>query len=216
MLNKNLTEQDLALTITIAESSNLVLPLKEICTKIYAGGTPSRKNESYWDNPTVTWYKNGEVKNNILIDSEEHISDLALTGSSAKIVPPLSILFAMYCVSTPQLAINAYECTTNQAVCSLVIDDFQTMSYVYYYLMHYGITLTNLANGAAQQNLNKGMIEAFNVKVPDNQDQLLSIIASHIRMKISLEKENVRLTQIRDALLPKLMSGEIDVSELDI
>lgn len=206
----------MAITVKIAESSNLTLSLKDICTSIYAGGTPSRKNDSYWDNPSITWYKNGEVKNNILIDSEEHISDLALTGSSARIVPPLSILFAMYCVSTPQLAINAYECTTNQAVCSLIIDNFQMMSYVYYYLMHYGIALTNLANGAAQQNLNKGMIEAFNVKVPTNQDILLSILASHILMKINLEKENARLAQLRDSLLPKLMSGEIDVSNLGV
>ena len=82
--------------------------------------------------------------------------------------------------------------------------------------MHYGIALTNLANGAAQQNLNKGMIEAFNVKVPTNQDILLSILASHILMKINLEKENARLAQLRDSLLPKLMSGEIDVSNLGV
>lgn len=190
--------------------------LKEICDEIMSGGTPSRKKHEYWNSNDYIWFKNGEIKNNILIDSEEHISKSGLEGSSAKLLPVNSILFAMYCVSTPQLAININECTTNQAVCAMIIQDFDVMCYIYYYMMYYGNTLTNLANGAAQQNLNKGMIEEFVINFPELEDIKSSPLAGHIRYKMELTKENDNLVKLRDNLLPKLMSGELDVSDLDI
>ena len=211
-----MSEQDIAIVKALVENSAVKKALKEICDDIGAGGTPNRKISEYWDSPDYKWVKNGEVKNNIVLDTEEHISQAGLDGSSAKLIPANSIMFAMYCVSDPQLAINIEPCTTNQAVCSLMIKDFDLMCFVYYYMQAYGIALTKLANGAAQQNLNKGMIEAFEVVLPELEDIKSTPIASHIRYRIGLTKENARLTELRDSLLPKLMSGELDVSELAI
>lgn len=215
-INRNLTEQNIAVVRDISEISNIEKPLEEICYKITAGGTPSRKKSEYWDSNDFTWFKNGEIKNNILIDSREHISKNGLDGSSANLIPANSLLFAMYCVSTPQLAINLEECTTNQAVCALQISDFDTMCYIYYYMIYFGEGLTNLANGAAQQNLNKGMIQKFLIKFPEAKNIKNSALAENVRYKIELAKEGKRLMQLRDSLLPKLMSGELDVSDLEI
>lgn len=215
-INNNLLEQDIAIVCDLANKATISKTLADICDDITAGGTPNRKNQEFWDSPDYIWFKNGEVKNNILLDSEEHISQKGVDGSSAQMIPPNSILFAMYCVSTPQLAINIKTCTTNQAVCSLIISDFDIMCYIYNYMMCFGTKLTNLANGAAQQNLNKGMISSFAVDLPEIKIIRNSPLSSHIQMRKHIAEENDRLTKLRDLLLPKLMSGDLDVSDINL
>lgn len=214
-INDNLVDQDIAIVKEIASICEKRIELKEICDDIYAGSTPSRKKEKFWATPDLIWFKNGEIKNNMILDSDEHISCICLSETSVKIVPENSILFAMYCVSTPQLSININTCTTNQAVCALVIPDFRLMSYVFYYIMIFGYELTNLANGAAQQNLNKGLISNYKIAIPELIDQRLDILSDHIKIRQQITKENNLLIQLRDTLLPKLMSGELDVSNID-
>lgn len=215
-INDNLQQQDISIVKELALKCEIRKKIKNICNDVYAGGTPSRKKEEFWNNGTLMWFKNGEIKNNILLDSEEHINQIAIGNSSAKIVPKNSILFAMYCVSKPQLAINMCECTTNQAVCSLIINDFDIMCYVYYYLISFGHPLTNLANGAAQQNLNKGLIEEFEIEIPNENDIKNTELKNHVLYRMNLTEQNKKLTELRDALLPKLMSGEIDVSNIKL
>ena len=209
-------QQDLNIVRELALKCKIRKKIKNICNGVYAGGTPSRKKEEFWNNGTLTWFKNGEIKNNILLDSEEHINQIAIGNSSAKRVPKFSILFAMYCVSKPQLAINMCECTTNQAVCSLIIDDFDIMCYVYYYLIALGYPLTNLANGAAQQNLNKGLIEEFEIEIPSENDIKNTELKNHVLYRMNLTEQNKKLTELRDTLLPKLISGEIDVDSIEL
>ena len=215
-INKNLIEQGIATVANMTETTSVVRPLSIICDNICAGGTPSRKKSSYWDKPEYAWFKNGEIKNNILISSEEYISNEGLVNSSAKLIPANSILFAMYCVSTPQVAINAEECSCNQAVCTLQISDYELMCYVYYYMIKYGINLTNLANGAAQQNLNKKQISEFEIRMPSPEAIKKSGLSQNIDLRKHLASENKTLTELRDSLLPKLISGELNVSGLGL
>lgn len=60
------------------------------------GGTPKRGESDYWDNGTVPWLKTGEINNNIIIKSKEHITELGLKNSSAKLLPINSIIMALW------------------------------------------------------------------------------------------------------------------------
>lgn len=73
-INRNLMKQGISIVRKISEMAASRKSLNDICYEITAGGTPSRKRSEYWEPNDYTWFKNGEIKNNILIDSDEHIS----------------------------------------------------------------------------------------------------------------------------------------------
>ena len=178
--------------------------LYKLCVDIKAGGTPSRSVPEYWDRKDYQWVKNGEVKNNIIIETEEYISRQGFCNSSAKLVPPFSILMAMYCVSMPQLAINIDEVTTNQAVCAMTCKNEELSAFLYYYLMFYGQELINNANGSAQINLSKETIAQY--LVPNLSDEQLSSLnlAISIRYRSEIAKEIRVLTSLQTDLIAQL------------
>ena len=79
--------------------------------KITSGGTPKRDKKEYF-NGKIFWVKSGEVKENILVDSEEKITKEALENSSAKILPKDTVLIAMYGANVGRTAILGVEATT--------------------------------------------------------------------------------------------------------
>lgn len=196
-------EKEEQFTINICESliteylskNNEKDTISNYCIDIKAGGTPSRLNDEYWNKNDIPWIKNGEVKNNILFDAEEYISDKGFKSSSAKLVKKDSVLMAMYCVSEPQLAINEIDLTTNQAVCSMTCDEKQKAIYLYYYLMFFGNSLMDNANGTAQQNLSKEKIENYEIVLPNNDliDKLYTIY--NYRKNINRELRELKLLE---------------------
>ena len=78
-------------------------PLSDICDTT-SGGTPSRKVQEYYQNGTIPWVKSGELENNIILDTEEDITEEALANSSAKIFPAGTLLIALYGATIGKLA----------------------------------------------------------------------------------------------------------------
>ena len=70
-----------------------------------SGGTPSRKNDQYYDDGTINWVKTKELKDRFVWDTEEKITDIGLKNSSAKIFPKYTVLMAMYGATIGQLGI---------------------------------------------------------------------------------------------------------------
>lgn len=174
------------------------------CFEVKAGGTPNRTMHSYWNNGLYPWVKNGEVKNNIIIDTEEFISQSGYENSSAKLVKKHSVLMAMYCVSTPQLAYTDIDVTTNQAVCAMTTRNKLQAAYLYYYLMFFGQDLINDANGSAQINLSKELISNYCIPIPD--DAMLSNmnLIENLEYRTQVSKEIVALTSLSQLLIANL------------
>ena len=118
------------------------------------GGTPRRGELDYWDNGTVPWLKTGEINNNIIIKSEEHITESGLKNSSAKLLPINSIIMALYGKGTAtRIGLLKLEATTNQACCAMICDDLNKTLYLYLFLLFNQKEIENLASGSVQQNL---------------------------------------------------------------
>jgi type I restriction enzyme M protein len=73
-----------------------VCQLADICSRIASGGTPSRRNPSHWNPPTVDWYKTKELRDGYLFRSEEKISETGYKESSAKMFPVNTVVMAIY------------------------------------------------------------------------------------------------------------------------
>ena len=180
------------------------------------GGTPKRGESDYWENGTVPWLKTGEINNNIIIKSEEHITKLGLKNSSAKLLPVNSIIMALYGTGTAaRIGLLKLEATTNQACCAMICNDFNKTLFLYLFLLFNQKEIENLASGSVQQNLSKDLIANLKLVVPpieiiDNLPfkEIFDTIANNYF-------EIEYLTNLRDTLLPKLMSGEIDVSKIN-
>lgn len=179
-----------------------------------SGGTPSRSKPEYYENGVYPWVKTGEIKDSIIIDAEEYITENAIRNSSAKLLPAKSVVMAMYGVNIGMLAYFDQEMTCNQACC--VFSDkrkFSSRHYLFQYLLSIREYLLLIGFGAAQQNLSQdlikrvkilmptdGLVTAFEKKVDDYYESIRNLMMC-----------NQNLTKQRDLLLPRLMSGKLEV-----
>ena len=193
-----------------------VQSIEEFVDDMKNGGTPKRGEADYWDNGTVPWLKTGEINNNIIIKSEEHITELGLKNSSAKLLPINSIIMALYGKGTAaRIGLLKIEATTNQACCAMICNDFNKTLFLYLFLLFNQKEIENLASGSVQQNLSKDLIANLELVVPPIEI-IENLPFKEIYDKIANNYFEIEyLTNLRDTLLPKLMSGEIDVSKIN-
>jgi len=178
--------------------------LHQYCKKIFAGGTPSRTNPSYWNKKEVPWIKNGEIKNNIISSFEEYISKDGLSGSSAKLLPKYTVLLAMYCVSDVQVAFLVEEASTNQACCALISKNELESAFLFYSLKYSGGSLVSSANGSAQVNLSKDIISDYKILIPPDDLLHNDVFLRNLKFKENCTRETIILERTRELLLSKL------------
>ena len=188
-----------------------VQTISDISVRIASGGTPKSLNESYY-NGEIKWFTTKELKDCFLIDSDKHISMEALNDSAAKLFPKNTILMAIYAAPTVgRLGILTAESTFNQAAVGIVAKEEIGHLFVYLTLLAERENLNNLASGAAQQNLNVGIVKQYKLIVPTKKlliefNQIAGSLFERIKV---VSNENKTLATLRDTLLPKLMNGEI-------
>lgn len=154
-----------------------IYKLKSLC-KVGSGGTPSRTTKKYY-NGNIPWIKTGEVLNNVILDTEEKITQEAIDNSSAKLYPKGSLIMAMYGQGetrgrTAKLGIDA---TTNQA-CAVMYDINHLLvltDYLWYYLQFRYDDIRSMASGNNQPNLNAEKIKNYDIVVPPIQKQKLLV-----------------------------------------
>ena len=165
--------------------------LSELC-KIGSGGTPFRRNNTYFGG-SIPWVKTTEVKNEEITSTEETLTEEGLKNSSAKIYPKGSLIIAMYGQGatrgrTAKLGIDA---ATNQAcaVLSNISKDIET-NFLWYFLMSQYEAMRALASGNNQPNLNADMIANLKIPVPPLpvQREIMERVASG-RAEIIRERE---------------------------
>ncbi|HEJ9638226.1 restriction endonuclease subunit S [Proteus mirabilis] len=192
-------------------------PIKTHCVKIQNGGTPSRSNSDYWDGGNIPWLTSGEVRQSIVTNVENTITDLGLQNSSAKWVSSYSTLVALYGATAGEVSINVDPLTTNQAVCALIPKESYCW-FNYLQVRNKTIEMQNQAVGSAQQNISKRLVE--NLIVISPLPYIVEIFNQRVEplflKSIFNQKMAMELTKLRDTLLPKLISGELSLSDIKI
>lgn len=180
--------------------------------KTSSGGTPSRSKIKYYHNGTIKWVKSKELQGSYIFDTEEKITDEAVKNSSAKLFPANTILIAMYGATVGEYAILAEPSTCNQAVCGLIPNDNYPYTFLFILTKYNKENLIGLAVGSAQQNISQELVK--DIEIPNSADKIKEFhkIVETYFDKIKSNQTQIRtLTQTRDTLLPKLMSGELRV-----
>lgn len=181
--------------------------------KTSSGGTPSRNKGEYYKNGTTPWIKTGELQDCILINTEECITEDAVNNSSAKLFPKGTLLMAMYGVNVGKLGISEIEATCNQACCVFTPKQIDYKYYLFHYLKSIREYLLSISFGAAQQNLSQELIKSIRVLFPDEKTNISFVkeIEPLFKEISIIQQQNQLLTHQRDLLLPRLMSGKLEV-----
>ncbi|MGX2947576.1 restriction endonuclease subunit S, partial [Frederiksenia canicola] len=168
--------------------------IEEFC-KTGSGGTPSRKNESYYQG-NIPWVKSGDLREKAIIETEEYISELALKESSAKLVEKGAILLAMYGATVGRMARLGVNAATNQAVCHIIPDEnIVNAQYLYYALLNKVPEFLEKAVGGAQPNINQGVIKATEIYLPSlsTQTQIAQILDKSTAL---IAKRNAQIAEL--------------------
>ena len=215
-INNNLLQQLHILYLSFFCDSAMDTPLGDVVATT-SGGTPSRKHDEYYSDSSICWVKSKELLGNYIHETEEHINDLAIKKSSAKLLPEHSVLIAMYGATVGAYGVISKPMTCNQAVCALLYNENYPYTYLFQIAYESQQKIINLAVGSAQQNISQVLIKQPNLHSNLDIIQRFHGLALPMHQEIeSLQAETIRLSNLRDNLLPKLMSGEIDVSDINI
>lgn len=186
--------------------------LRDICTRIQAGGTPLRSNSIYWHNGTINWYTTGELQDSFLFNSEEQITETAILKTSAKLFDKGTILMAIYGSPTVgRLGRATDRCSCNQAAIGIIQDNHKVgENYVWYALKKLRIFFNAIASGVAQLNISKEIVADADILIApkyliDNFEFKTKNIWSKIEI---LSRKNNNLSQTRDLLIPQLVTGK--------
>lgn len=189
---------------------------------VVSGGTPSRSNATYWSGGTIPWVKTTEVNYSMITETEEHITQAGLNESAAKLLPPGTLLMAMYGqgVTRGKVGILGIQASCNQACAAMTpTDDEVTPRYLYHYLTSRYEAIRSLAHGGQQQNLNLDIVRKIGIAVPptiDEQQEIVEILDALDSKTALHRRKRALLDQLFKSLLHQLMTGEISVDDLDL
>ena len=215
-INKNLEQQISLIFHQLFDEESAFVELGSVI-ETTSGGTPSRKIPEFYENASVCWVKSKELNSFYIIDTEEKINELAISNSSAKLLPAYSVLIAMYGATVGEYAIIAKNMTCNQAVCALIQNEKYPYTYLFQVAKASKAILVNMAVGSAQQNISQILIKQLQVHSDIGKiQQYHSVVEPMYHQMELIQRENNLLVNTRDTILPKLMSGEIDVLEVSI
>ncbi|MDD2259431.1 MAG: restriction endonuclease subunit S [Acholeplasmataceae bacterium] len=189
--------------------------LKYICKNDIAicGKTPSTKNKDYYG-VDVPFIKIPDMHNVIyVVDSNTKLSKEGQESQSNKTLPKGSICIS--CIGSPGLAVITIEDSqTNQQINSVIPKTEELLYYTYLNLESRAEEIKALGSaGTTLYNLNKTSFEKIKIIVPNNVvlSYFHKIIEPNFQTILNGYLQNMELSSTRDILLPKLMSGEIEV-----
>lgn len=223
VLNKNLEQQAQALfRLSFVDNANPKWRngiLSDLGT-IIAGGTPSKSKPEYYAERGIAWITPKDLsldKSKFISRGEIDISELGFSKSSAVKMPAGTVLFSSR-APIGYIAIAANEVTTNQGFKSVIPNKNIGTAFMYYLLKWLLPTIERMASGSTFKEISGAGMKSVPTVIPDDNTirQFNDFCAPVFQQQAILEAENTRLSNMRDSLLPKLMSGELDVSDLDI
>ncbi|WP_077272869.1 restriction endonuclease subunit S [Acidithiobacillus caldus] len=182
---------------------------------------PTDKIETWYSDCGTPWVTTGELRENVILETNKSVTDEALTAITAlRKYPPGTLLVAMYGATIFRIGLLGIEATCNQACCALVNPCGIDVKFLFHWIIAFRDTLTTLlASGGGQPNINRETVanlKLFSPPLPeqqaiaaylDNETAKMDALIQQAKQGIELLKER-RTTLISDAV-----TGKIDVRE---
>ena len=188
--------------------------------EIVGGATPSKAKEEYYCHDGIGWITPRDLSNTtdmFIAHGADDITQAGYDSCSAKLLPKGSVLFSSR-APIGYLAIASGDVATNQGFKSVVPNPEVGTAFVYCFLCRNKQRIADMGAGTTFPEVSGKTMKNVELAVPDAADckELSEFSAPILNMLEINERENRELAELRDALLPKLMFGEIDVSKVDV
>lgn len=187
---------------------------------IAIGKTPPRKEHQWFTtNPSdVTWVSISDMGScgTYISRSSEQLTQEAVDKFNIKVVPSNTVLLS-FKLTVGRIAITHGEMTTNEAIAHFKTDKPFINEYLYCYLRDFNYQTMGSTSSIAIA-VNSKIIKAMPFVIPadDEISRFHSVVGPMFKQILNNQLENDSLADLRDTLLPRLMSGELDVSNLDL
>ena len=191
--------------------------IDDLAKEVVCGKTPSTKVKEYYgsDVPFITIPD--MHGNTYAVTTERYLSNYGAASQAKKTLPPNSICVS--CIGTAGLVtFVASESQTNQQINSIIPKDEYSPFYIFLLMQTLSEVINKLGqSGSTIVNLNKAQFGKIKVTVPSVPDMKAfdETVAPLFALILANQKENIHLSSVRETLLPRLMSGELDVSDLN-
>ena len=185
---------------------------------VIGGSTPSKAKPEYFTEQGIAWITPKDLsvnKSKFITRGADDITELGFRNSSARLMPRGTILFSSR-APIGYIAVASGEVCTNQGFKSVVPKANVGTAFIYYFLIQNLETIENMASGSTFKEISGSTMKGIPAVIPDNETlrRFQKECTPIFEKQELLEAENAHLADLRDALLPRLMSGELSVSDL--
>ena len=179
--------------------------LESVCQSIYGGGTPSKKIKEYYMG-TIPWVTSKDMKSDIIVDSIEHITQVAIDNSSTKIIPPESVLIVIrsgILKHTLPVCINKSRVTINQDLKALVLDERCKAIYLQYLLKALEKDILSGVRAVTADNIEFNSLKKRKIPIPPINIQIkFSQMVNQInKLKSDVQKSIDETQLLMDSLM---------------
>jgi|APMI01.1.fsa_nt_gi type I restriction enzyme S subunit len=180
--------------------------------KTVLGGTPSTKNVDYWHLGDIPWVSSGEVSELPVTKTLANITEAGLKNSAAYLLPRHTVLISI--VRHIRVSFLTTEATTNQSVVGIIESDKIKLPFIYLSALSDVPRLLSRRTGAQQPHINKDEVDSSPIVVPDDETlRAFNEITIPMFEQIEiLARQKLYLEELRDQLLPLLMTGQVSAN----
>lgn len=178
--------------------------------KIELGGTPNTAKSEYWGGD-IAWINSGEINKFRIVKPTKTITKLGFEKSNTKLLPKGSVVIAITGATLGQVSLLEIDSCANQSVVGVIPNDDFSSEFLYLWIKFNIDKIILNQTGGAQQHINKNDIANYPIIKPSKE------FLANVNLKIYFEKishnmkEIQNLESLRDIMLPKLLSGEMEV-----
>jgi type I restriction enzyme S subunit len=205
---------------SLEDSDRLEIPKGWTVSKIGAevdtvlGGTPSRAEPRYWGGD-IPWINSGKANEFRIVEPSEFITKDGLDNSATKLLPSRTTVIAITGATLGQVSLTEIATCANQSIVGVIGKAELPSEFLYFWVRSRISDLLASQTGGAQQHINKNNVNDLAVLVPS--DPIISAFIAQARPCFDRIKncclESRSLAAMRDALLPKLIYGELRVKD---
>ena len=213
-INENLLQQAGAIFNKFYDESSNQQPFTSLIN-VLGGGTPKTGNPNFWNGP-IPFFTPKDAGTPYTFQTEKYITESGLTHCNSRLYQK-DTTFVTARGTVGKVSLAGTPMAMNQSCYALASETVDPLL-VYFYVLKAVASLKHKASGAVFDAIVTRDFdgETINVLSDDEAKSVLAIIKPMMESIHNNSEENIRLAALRDSLLPRLMSGELDVSALDI
>ena len=190
-----------------------VRKIESLCETLL-GGTPSRTRNEFWGGE-IPWINSGKVNDFRITAASEYITELGLEKSATKLLPKGTTVLAITGATLGQFSRLEIVSCANQSVVGILGSTEASNEFIYLNIKNGIQRLISAQTGGAQQHINKEDVNAFLIVYPGKKlmNAFTDVVGGMFAEIGALSIQSIFLAEIRDSLLPRLISGELQIPE---